>query len=100
MPSPVRASDQKYEAVGLLSLLPEENRDRLFPVLSEGPAIYEELSGRRPHRSMLWRHVRKGVAGQFLRTVSVGGTLMSTPRWVVEFWMAVDASRRGARSQA
>ena len=78
----------------LLSALPEEERDRLFPVLAKGPSIYERLSGRRPHRSMPWRHARKGVAGQFLRTVSVGRTLMSTPRWVVQFWADVDEARR------
>ena len=79
----------------LLSVLSESERDRLFKVLAEGPSFYEKLSGNRPHRSMLWRHARKGVAGQFLRTVSVGGTLMTTPRWVVEFWAAIDAARRG-----
>ena len=79
----------------LLSVLPESEHDRLFPLMAEGPVIVEKLAGRRPHRSLLWRHAMKGVVGVRLKTVSVGRTLMSTPRWLCEHWAAVDRARRG-----
>ena len=78
----------------LLSVLPETEHDRLFPLMAGAPAVYEKLTGRRPHRSLVWRHATQGVAGVKLRTVSVGGTLMTTPRWIVQHWADVDAARR------
>ena len=79
----------------LLSVLPENEHDRLFPLMAQGPAIVEKLTGRRPHRSLLWRHATKGIQGVRLKTVSVGRTLMTTPRWIVAHWAAVDRARRG-----
>jgi hypothetical protein len=81
----------------LLSVLPESEHDRLIALLADGPAMYEKLSGRRPHRSLVWRHAKRGVAGVTLKTVSVGGTLMTTARWIVEHWEAVDAARRAPK---
>ena len=81
-------------ATDLLSVLPESEHDRLFPLMADGAAVYAKLTGRRPHRSLLWRHAIKGIAGVKLRTVRVGRTFMSTPRWVVEHWTAVDAAAR------
>jgi len=78
----------------LLATLPGEDRDRLFPLLAEGPRVVEELTGSRPHRSLLYRHARRGVYGQRLRTVAMGRTLMSTRRWLMEHWAAIALARR------
>ncbi len=87
-------------ATSLLSALPEAEHDKLFPLLADGPKVVELLTGWRPHKTVLWRHARKGVAGVKLRTVSVGGRrVMCTPRWLVEFWAAVDAARRAPSKQ-
>jgi hypothetical protein len=43
-----------------LARLPEEDRGRLFPLLADGPAIVEKLTGRRPHKSAFYkREVRQ-----------------------------------------
>lgn len=89
--------DTTPRADALLLALPEADRDRLWPLLSDGPAVMERLTGRRPHRSLLLRHARRGVLGVTLRTVCVGRTQMSCARWLVEHWLAVDAARRAAR---
>ena len=78
----------------LLAVLPKIEHDKLFPLMAGAPAVYEKLTDRRPHRSLVWRHATKGVSGVKLRTVSVGGTLMTTARWVIEHWAAIDAERR------
>ncbi len=83
----------------LLSVLPENEHDKLFPLMAQAPALYEKLSGRRPHRSLVWRHATKGVEGVTLRTVSVGRCLMTTARWIVEHWAAVDAARRKPKAK-
>ena len=77
----------------LLSVLPESEHDYLIPLMAGAPAVYERFTGRRPHRSLVWRHATKGVAGVKLKTVSVGRTLMTTPRWIVEHWAAVAEAR-------
>lgn len=82
----------------LLSPLPEAEHDKLFPLLADGPRIVERLTSRRPDRTVIWRHATKGVAGVKLKTVSVGRTLMTTPRWLVEFWSHVDKARRAPKA--
>jgi len=77
----------------LLNVLPLDQHDRLFPLMAEGPVLYEKMSGRRPDKSLVWRHATKGVHGVKLKTVSVGRTRMTTPRWIVEHWAAVEAAR-------
>ncbi len=83
----------------LLSVLPESERDQLIPLLADGPAFYEKLTGKRPHRSLVWRHATRGVRGVRLKTVSVGRTLMTTARWIVEHWEAVDAARHSPKGK-
>lgn len=85
--------------VSLLNVLPPDEHDRLFPLMAKGAAVYEKLSGRRPSKALVWRHARKGVAGVMLKTVSVGGTMMTTPRWIVEHWAAIDTARRAPKRQ-
>ena len=93
--TPLRINERAVTS--LLSVLPESEHDQLIPLLADGPAIYEKLTSRRPHRSLVWRHATKGVAGVKLKTVSVGRTLMTTARWIVEHWAAVDAARRAPK---
>lgn len=68
--------------------------------MAGAPAIYEKLTGRRPHRCLVWRHATKGVHGVRLRTVTVGATRMTTPRWIIEHWQAVDEARLRGRKGA
>ncbi len=77
----------------MIELLPKDP-DRLFPLMAEGPKVTEKLSGKRFHKSVLFRHARKGVYGVKLKTVSVGRTLMTTPRWLLIFWDAIAKARR------
>ncbi len=83
----------------ILCVLPDEEHDRLIRLLKDGPPVVEKLTGRRPDRSVLWRQSVRGIAGVTLKTVSVGRCLMTTPRWLVEFWVAVDAARRKKRGK-
>ena len=83
----------------LLSALPADEHDKLFRLMAEAPALYEKLTGRRPHKSLVWRHTKKGVQGVKLKTVSVGGTLMTTPRWIVQHWVDVDTARRAPKKR-
>ena len=58
----------------LLDHLPDGDRERLFPLLTDGPAIVEALTGHRPR------------------------TRMTTARWLLEHWFAVDTARHRASS--
>ena len=58
------------------------------------PRIFEALTGRRPHKTLLWRHAEDGVHGVKLKTVTAGHTMMCHPRWLIEHWAAVDEARR------
>ena len=93
--NPLRINERAVTS--LLSVLPESEHDRLIPLMADAPAIYEKLTSRRPHRSLVWRHATKGVGGIKLKTVSVGRTRMTTPRWIVKHWEAVDAARRAPK---
>ena len=85
---------QPPETEYLLARLPDEDRDRIFPLLADGPRIFATLTGRRPHRTLLWRHAEDGVHGVRLKTITVGRTMMCHPRWLIEHWAAVDEARR------
>lgn len=83
-------------AVDLLSAVPEDLRDRLFPLLLTGPVVVAELTGRRAERGALHRWAKRGIRGVCLRTVTVGLSRHSTRRWLIEFFAAVDEARRAA----
>lgn len=82
----------------LLSSIPREEHDRLFPVLREGPRYGERILGRRLDRSLLWRIQRKGAHGVTLQTVLVGSVAHTTPRWLIEHFVRAGQAR--ARSTA
>ena len=93
-----RVAMHEHEIQSVLARLPEAERDQLFALLAEGPKVFQRLTGRRPHKSLLWRHARDGVHGVRLPTVTVGRTMMTTARWLVEHWAAVDEARRAGES--
>jgi hypothetical protein len=81
-------------AEDLLSRVPDDLRDRPFPLLAHGSLVVEELTSRVAHRSALHHWARTGIAGTRLRTITVGRTRYATRRWLVEFFAAVDEARR------
>jgi hypothetical protein len=44
--------------------------------------------GSRLHVGTVWRWATRGVRGQVLRTVRVGGTLCTSERWLMDFFEA------------
>lgn len=66
--------------------------DALFP-LQRGTTVVEELTGLSPGRSALHRWRAEGIAGVKLQTVTVGRVQMTTRRWLIEWFAAVDAAR-------
>lgn len=83
----------------LVDALPEAERDELFP-LQRAPAVVEALGGSRPHVSAPRRWARSGVRGAVLRTVTQGRALLTTRRWLLEFFAEVDRARREQRGQS
>jgi len=51
------------------------------------------------HISCLYRWARKGVAGQRLRVVHVGGSLRTSRRWLREFGAAVAQAKGYATAE-
>lgn len=85
-------ASSKHDAVStILAALPEEEHDRLIPLMSEAPRLVARLiPGRRaPHKSALFRHATQGVQGIVLRTVTCGRTRLTCARWVAQHWLAV-----------
>ena len=87
----------RARVLALLESIPADRVDELFPLLREGPKVVDELTGDRPHKSTLLRHASTGVRGTKLETISRGRTMLSTRRWLIEFWAQVDAARRHDR---
>lgn len=77
----------------LIASLDDDIRDRLFRLV-DGPAVVEELTGRRPHATALHRWARKGISGVCLQTVTVGRRRYSTRRWLLDWFAAVDQTLR------
>ena len=81
----------------LLSAIPEDQRDKLFKMLKDGPAVLHELTGNRQHRSCLHRWESKGIAGVRLQTVTVGRTRFTSRRMLLNFFAETDAARRARK---
>jgi Protein of unknown function (DUF1580) len=67
--------------------------DQLVPV-HKAPPVIDELTGDRPHASAPQRWASKGLVGVRLDTVTVGRRRLTTRRWLIEFFAAVDEARR------
>ena len=79
----------------ILSPIDPREQGRLRPLMADGPVLWEQLTGLRPHRAMLWRHHRKGVHGVRLQAVSAGRTLLTSARWIAEHLVDVAEARQG-----
>jgi len=77
----------------LLSRFPEDEHDKPFPLLKEGPAQMERLFGKKKDRSTLYRHATKGIDGVVLESLSPGDEMFSTLRMLVEFPVKVTAAK-------
>lgn len=53
---------------------------------------------RRPDSSTIWRWMTRGIGGVRLRSVAVGRSLMTTERWLNEFFAALGQLRQGGRA--
>lgn len=67
--------------------------------LRDVPAQLPTRAGRRVHLATVHRWALRGVAGQVLRTVSVGGQRATTLRWLSEWMERVAAARIGSTSK-
>ncbi len=47
----------------------------------------------RPHMNTIYRWVKKGIRGQRLKVVSVGGLRCTTTSWLMDFFDRVERSR-------
>lgn len=70
---------------------------RLFP-LSKAPAEIERMHGVRPHRSAIYRWVKRGTSGVRLQVRAIGGTLHTSRPWLEEFFDAVTAAKAPQQS--
>jgi hypothetical protein len=67
--------------------------EELLRLSHDLPALVEELTGRRPHRSVAWRWAKTGILGPdgkkrvFLQYIRIGGTVY-TSRAAVERFIA------------
>jgi len=61
--------------------------------MDDGPAIVDELTNHRPHKSALNRWEKKGIAGVRLKCVVVGRCRYTTRRMLIEYWAAVAVAR-------
>ncbi len=73
----------------LLSAIPPAEHDKLIPLLNDGPALVERLTGEPIKASTLARYARLGLHGVKLKTIRVRRRIMTTPRLLVDFWFAV-----------
>ena len=82
----------------LLLALPEATWDQLFP-LREGGAVVESLTGRSPDSSAIHRWASRGIAGEKLKTITVGRRRFTTRRWLLDWFAAVDHAHREAHER-
>lgn len=80
----------------ILRPITEDLRDRLFPALRDGPDVWEQMLGSRPHRSKVARAINPGVRGVRLRVVNDGGCRYTTRRWLAELWVAIAEAKAPA----
>ena len=64
--------------------------------LSPIPALFEEVTGRRPNLSTCWRWSTKGARGIRLETIIVGGKRLTTREMVEAFIKATTESRNAS----
>ena len=83
----------------LLSRFAEDERDRLFPLLRDGPKACERLLGKRKDASTLFRWSESGKRGIRLQTIEDASTRYCTMRWLVEFFVELAAKRERERSR-
>lgn len=57
--------------------------------LSRVPAVIERIDGERPSMATIYRWVQRGLRGQRLRVLYVGGYRRTTVEWVHDFFEAV-----------
>jgi hypothetical protein len=76
----------------LLDAIDEADRDRLV-ALGRAARIVEEMTSRTTRRGSVQRWAAQGIRGIRLRTVTVGRTRYTTRRWLLEFFVVVDAAR-------
>lgn len=76
-----------------LDAMSAEQRGRLFALLKNGPAVTEELCGRRVHRATLLRWAIAGSHGIRLKTVSIGRCRHTSREWLLSFWAALGEVR-------
>ena len=83
---------------------PQPDLDELLTLAAAGRDLPPRRFGARPGPSTLWRWARRGLAAGDtrikLRTTSVGGTTCTTPRWLCEFFDALEQARAAARAVA
>lgn len=64
----------------------------LFP-LSKAPAEVERMHGVRPHRSVVYRWVKRGYRGVHLEFRSIGGRMHTSRAWLEAFFAATTRLR-------
>ena len=77
--------------------VPSDDDTLLTPV--EACRLFPRPNGKPIHISCLYRWAKRGVAGNRLRVVHVGGSLRTTRRWLREFGADV-ARAKGYATEA
>lgn len=76
----------------LMSDLTQPDDAKLFP-LSRVPDEVDKMHGVRPHRSAVYRWVKRGTSGVRLRVRSIGGKLHTSRPWLEAFFDATTAAK-------
>lgn len=75
-----------------------EQPDRLVPALEDGPALFDEIAGVRPHRSAVHRYMARGSHGVLLGHVFACGRRLTSARMIAEFVCASAQARLAKRA--
>lgn len=76
----------------LMSDTQQTDDAKLFP-LSQVPAEVDRMHGVRPHRSAVYRWVKRGTSGIRLQVRSIGGKLHTSRPWLEAFFDATTEAK-------